>query len=148
MENEKEQTISKINGYKLRVPEYESTMGCIEKNITDVKKEIDKVKFDLLCNYIDNEDLDDVIDLINLLIDDYVSQQQLEGEKTEIYNKICRDIYEQMDEDYNSLNDRMNINDKCNDKYFNYIKNALLVSFILHIIQLALIIGLALSFNI
>ena len=67
MENEKEQTISKINGYKLRVPEYENSMNCIENNITDVKKEIDKVKFDLLCNYIDNEDLDDVIDLINLL---------------------------------------------------------------------------------
>ena len=139
MENEKEQTISKINGYKLRVPEYESTMGCIEKNITDVKKEIDKVKFDLLCNYIDNEDLDDVIDLINLLIDDYVSQQQLEGEKTEIYNKICRDIYEQMDEDYNSLNDRMNINDKCNDKTFTYIKCALISLFIIVIIMLIMV---------
>ena len=139
MENEKEQTISKINGYKLRVPEYESTMGCIEKNITDVKKEIDKVKFDLLCNYIDNEDLDDVIDLINLLIDDYVSQQQLEGEKTEIYNKICRDIYEQMDEDYNSLNDRMNINDKCNDKAFTYIKCALISLFIMVIIMLIMV---------
>ena len=139
MENEKEQTISKINGYKLRVPEYESTMGCIEKNITDVKKEIDKVKFDLLCNYIDNEDLDDVIDLINLLIDDYVSQQQLEGEKTEIYNKICRDIYEQMDEDYNSLNDRMNINDKCNDKTFTYIKCALISLFIMVIIMLIMV---------
>ena len=139
MENEKEQTISKINGYKLRVPEYESTMGCIEKNITDVKKEIDKVKFDLLCNYIDNEDLDDVIDLINLLIDDYVSQQQLEDEKTEIYNKICRDIYEQMDDDYNSLNDRMNINDKCNDKTFTYIKCALISLFIMVIIMLIMI---------
>ena len=139
MENEKEQTISKINGYKLRVPEYESTMGCIEKNITDVKKEIDKVKFDLLCNYIDNEDLDDVIDLINLLIDDYVSQQQLEGEKTEIYNKICRDIYEQMDEDYNSLNDRMNINDECNDKTFTYIKCALISLFIMVIIMLIMV---------
>lgn len=139
MENEKEQTISKINGYKLRVPEYESTMGCIEKNITDVKKEIDKVKFDLLCNYIDNEDLDDVIDLINLLIDDYVSQQQLEDEKTEIYNKICRDIYEQMDEDYNSLNDRMNINDKCNDKTFTYIKCALISLFIMVIIMLIMV---------
>ena len=139
MENEKEQTISKINGYKLRVPEYESTMGCIEKNITDVKKEIDKVKFDLLCNYIDNEDLDDVIDLINLLIDDYVSQQQLEDEKTEIYNKICRDIYEQMDEDYNSLNDRMNINDKCNDKAFTYIKCALISLFIMVIIMLIMV---------
>ena len=139
MENEKEQTISKINGYKLRVPEYESTMGCIEKNITDVKKEIDKVKFDLLCNYIDNEDLDDVIDLINLLIDDYVSQQQLEGEKTEIYNKICRDIYEQMDDDYNSLNDRMNINDKCNDKTFTYIKCALISLFIIVIIMLIMV---------
>ena len=139
MENEKEQTISKINGYKLRVPEYESTMGCIEKNITDVKKEIDKVKFDLLCNYIDNEDLDDVIDLINLLIDDYVSQQQLEDEKTEIYNKICRDIYEQMDDDYNSLNDRMNINDKCNDKTFTYIKCALISLFIMVIIMLIMV---------
>ena len=139
MENEKEQTISKINGYKLRVPEYESTMGCIEKNITDVKKEIDKVKFDLLCNYIDNEDLDDVIDLINLLIDDYVSQQQLEDEKTEIYDKICRDIYEQMDEDYNSLNDRMNINDKCNDKAFTYIKCALISLFIMVIIMLIMV---------
>ena len=139
MENEKEQTISKINGYKLRVPEYESTMGCIEKNITDVKKEIDKVKFDLLCNYIDNEDLDDVIDLINLLIDDYVSQQQLEDEKTEIYDKICRDIYEQMDEDYNSLNDRMNINDKCNDKTFTYIKCALISLFIMVIIMLIMV---------
>ena len=139
MENEKEQTISKINGYKLRVPEYESTMGCIEKNITDVKKEIDKVKFDLLCNYIDNEDLDDVIDLINLLIDDYVSQQQLEDEKTEIYNKICRDIYEQMDEDYNSLNDRMNINDECNDKTFTYIKCALISLFIIVIIMLIMV---------
>ena len=139
MENEKEQTISKINGYKLRVPEYESTMGCIEKNITDVKKEIDKVKLDLLCNYIDNEDLDDVIDLINLLIDDYVSQQQLEDEKTEIYNKICRDIYEQMDEDYNSLNDRMNINDKCNDKTFTYIKCALISLFIMVIIMLIMV---------
>ena len=139
MENEKEQTISKINGYKLRVPEYESTMGCIEKNITDVKKEIDKVKFDLLCNYIDNEDLDDVIDLINLLIDDYVSQQQLEDGKTEIYNKICRDIYEQMDEDYNSLNDRMNINDKCNDKTFTYIKCALISLFIMVIIMLIMV---------
>ena len=139
MENEKEQTISKINSYKLRVPEYESTMGCIEKNITDVKKEIDKVKFDLLCNYIDNEDLDDVIDLINLLIDDYVSQQQLEDEKTEIYNKICRDIYEQMDEDYNSLNDRMNINDKCNDKTFTYIKCALISLFIMVIIMLIMV---------
>ena len=139
MENEKEQTISKINGYKLRVPEYESTMGCIEKNITDVKKEIDKVKFDLLCNYIDNEDLDDVIDLINLLIDDYVSQQQLEDEKTEIYNKICRDIYEQMDEDYNSLNDRMNINDECNDKTFTYIKCALISLFIMVIIMLIMV---------
>ena len=139
MENEKEQTISKINGYKLRVPEYESTMGCIEKNITDVKKEIDKVKFDLLCNYIDNEDLDDVIDLINLLIDDYVSQQQLEDEKTKIYNKICRDIYEQMDEDYNSLNDRMNINDKCNDKTFTYIKCALISLFIMVIIMLIMV---------
>ena len=139
MENEKEQTISKINGYKLRVPEYESTMGCIEKNITDVNKEIDKVKFDLLCNYIDNEDLDDVIDLINLLIDDYVSQQQLEDGKTEIYNKICRDIYEQMDEDYNSLNDRMNINDKCNDKTFTYIKCALISLFIMVIIMLIMV---------
>ena len=139
MENEKEQTISKINGYKLRVPEYESTMGCIEKNITDVKKEIDKVKFDLLCNYIDNEDLDDVIDLINLLIDDYVSQQQLEDEKTIIYNKICRDIYEQMDEDYNSLNDRMNINDECNDKAFTYIKCALISLFIMVIIMLIMV---------
>ena len=139
MENEKEQTISKINGYKLRVPEYESTMGCIEKNITDVKKEIDKVKFDLLCNYIDNEDLDDVIDLINLLIDDYVSQQQLEDEKTEIYDKICRDIYEQMDEDYNSLNDRMNINDKCNDKTFTYIKCALISLFIIVIFMLIMV---------
>ena len=139
MENEKEQTISKINGYKLRVPEYESTMGCIEKNITDVKKEIDKVKFDLLCNYIDNEDLDDVIDLINLLIDDYVSQQQLENEKTEIYNKICCDIYEQMDDDYNSLNDRMNINDKCNDKTFTYIKCALISLFIMVIIMLIMV---------
>ena len=139
MENEKEQTISKINGYKLRVPEYESTMGCIEKNITDVKKEIDKVKLDLLCNYIDNEDLDDVIDLINLLIDDYVSQQQLEDEKTIIYNKICRDIYEQMDEDYNSLNDRMNINDKCNDKTFTYIKCALISLFIMVIIMLIMV---------
>ena len=139
MENEKEQTISKINGYKLRVPEYESTMGCIEKNITDVKKEIDKVKFDLLCNYIDNEDLDDVIDLINLLIDDYVSQQQLEDEKTIIYNKICSDIYEQMDEDYNSLNDRMNINDKCNDKTFTYIKCALISLFIMVIIMLIMV---------
>ena len=139
MENEKEQTISKINGYKLRVPEYESTMGCIEKNITDVKKEIDKVKFDLLCNYIDNEDLDDVIDLINLLIDDYVSQQQLEDEKTIIYNKICRDIYEQMDEDYNSLNDRMNINDECNDKTFTYIKCALISLFIMVIIMLIMV---------
>ena len=139
MENEKEQTISKINGYKLRVPEYESTMGCIEKNITDVKKEIDKVKFDLLCNYIDNEDLDDVIDLINLLIDDYVSQQQLEDEKTKIYDKICRDIYEQMDEDYNSLNDRMNINDKCNDKTFTYIKCALISLFIMVIIMLIMV---------
>ena len=139
MENEKEQTISKINGYKLRVPEYESTMGCIEKNITDVKKEIDKVKFDLLCNYIDNEDLDDVIDLINLLIDDYVGQQQLEDGKTEIYNKICRDIYEQMDEDYNSLNDRMNINDKCNDKTFTYIKCALISLFIMVIIMLIMV---------
>ena len=139
MENETEQTISKISGHKLRVPEYESTMGCIEKNITDVKKEIDKVKFDLLCNYIDNEDLDDVIDLINLLIDDYVSQQQLEGEKTEIYNKICRDIYEQMDEDYNSLNDRMNINDKCNDKTFTYIKCALISLFIMVIIMLIMV---------
>ena len=139
MENEKEQTISKINGYKLRVPEYESTMGCIEKNITDVKKEIDKVKFDLLCNYIDNEDLDDVIDLINLLIDDYVSQQQLEDEKTIIYDKICRDIYEQMDEDYNSLNDRMNINDKCNDKTFTYIKYALISLFIMVIIMLIMV---------
>ena len=139
MENEKEQTISKINGYKLRVPEYESTMGCIEKNITDVKKEIDKVKFDLLCNYIDNEDLDDVIDLINLLIDDYVSQQQLEDEKTEIYDKICRDIYEQMDEDYNSLNDRMNINDECNDKTFTYIKCALISLFIMVIIMLIMV---------
>ena len=139
MENEKEQTISKINGYKLRVPEYESTMGCIEKNITDVKKEIDKVKFDLLCNYIDNEDLDDVIDLINLLIDDYVSQQQLEDEKTEIYDKICRDIYEQMDEDYNSLNDRMNINDKCNDKTFTYIKCTLISLFIMVIIMLIMV---------
>ena len=139
MENEKEQTISKINGYKLRVPEYESTMGCIEKNITDVKKEIDKVKFDLLCNYIDNEDLDDVIDLINLLIDDYVSQQQLEDEKTEIYDKICRDIYEQMDEDYNSLNDRMNINDECNDKAFTYIKCALISLFIMVIIMLIMV---------
>ena len=139
MENEKEQTISKINGYKLRVPEYENTMGCIEKNITDVKKEIDKVKFDLLCNYIDNEDLDDVIDLINLLIDDYVSQQQLEDEKTEIYDKICRDIYEQMDEDYNSLNDRMNINDKCNDKTFTYIKCALISLFIMVIIMLIMV---------
>ena len=139
MENEKEQTISKINGYKLRVPEYESTMGCIEKNITDVKKEIDKVKFDLLCNYIDNEDLDDVIDLINLLIDDYVSQQQLEDEKTVIYNKICRDIYEQMDEDYNSLNDRMNINDKCNDKTFTYIKCALIALFIIVIFMLIMV---------
>lgn len=139
MENEKEQTISKINGYKLRVPEYESTMGCIEKNITDVKKEIDKVKFDLLCNYIDNEDLDDVIDLINLLIDDYVSQQQLEDEKTIIYNKICCDIYEQMDEDYNSLNDRMNINDKCNDKAFTYIKCALISLFIMVIIMLIMV---------
>ena len=139
MENEKEQTISKINGYKLRVPEYENTMGCIEKNITDVKKEIDKVKFDLLCNYIDNEDLDDVIDLINLLIDDYVSQQQLEDEKTIIYNKICRDIYEQMDEDYNSLNDRMNINDKCNDKTFTYIKCALISLFIMVIIMLIMV---------
>ena len=139
MENEKEQTISKINGYKLRVPEYESTMGCIEKNITDVKKEIDKVKFDLLCNYIDNEDLDDVIDLINLLIDDYVSQQQLEDEKTEIYDKICRDIYEQMDDDYNSLNDRMNINDKCNDKTFTYIKCALISLFIMVIIMLIMV---------
>ena len=139
MENEKEQTISKINGYKLRVPEYESTMGCIEKNITDVKKEIDKVKFDLLCNYIDNEDLDDVIDLINLLIDDYVGQQQLEDGKTEIYNKICRDIYEQMDDDYNSLNDRMNINDKCNDKTFTYIKCALISLFIMVIIMLIMV---------
>ena len=139
MENEKEQTISKLNGYKLRVPEYESTMGCIEKNITDVKKEIDKVKFDLLCNYIDNEDLDDVIDLINLLIDDYVSQQQLEDEKTEIYNKICCDIYEQMDDDYNSLNDRMNINDKCNDKTFTYIKCALISLFIMVIIMLIMV---------
>ena len=139
MENEKEQTISKINSYKLRVPEYENTMGCIEKNITDVKKEIDKVKFDLLCNYIDNEDLDDVIDLINLLIDDYVSQQQLEDEKTIIYNKICRDIYEQMDEDYNSLNDRMNINDKCNDKTFTYIKCALISLFIMVIIILIMV---------
>ena len=139
MENEKEQTISKINGYKLRVPEYESTMGSIEKNITDVKKEIDKVKFDLLCNYIDNEDLDDVIDLINLLIDDYVGQQQLEDGKTEIYNKICRDIYEQMDEDYNSLNDRMNINDKCNDKTFTYIKCALISLFIMVIIMLIMV---------
>ena len=139
MENEKEQTISKINGYKLRVPEYESTMGCIENNMTDVKKEIDKVKFDLLCNYIDNEDLDDVIDLINLLIDDYVSQQQLEDEKTIIYNKICRDIYEQMDEDYNSLNDRMNINDKCNDKTFTYIKCALISLFIMVIIMLIMV---------
>ena len=139
MENEKEQTISKINGYKLRVPEYENTMGCIENNITDVKKEIDKVKFDLLCNYIDNEDLDDVIDLINLLIDDYVSQQQLEDEKTIIYNKICRDIYEQMDEDYNSLNDRMNINDKCNDKTFTYIKCALISLFIMVIIMLIMV---------
>ena len=139
MENEKEQTISKINGYKLRVPEYESTMGCIEKNITDVKKEIDKVKFDLLCNYIDNEDLDDVIDLINLLIDDYVSQQQLEDEKTEIYDKICCDIYEQMDDDYNSLNDRMNINDKCNDKTFTYIKCALISLFIMVIIMLIMV---------
>ena len=139
MENEKEQTISKINSYKLRVPEYENTMGCIEKNITDVKKEIDKVKFDLLCNYIDNEDLDDVIDLINLLIDDYVSQQQLEDEKTEIYDKICRDIYEQMDEDYNSLNDRMNINDKCNDKTFTYIKCALISLFIMVIIMLIMV---------
>ena len=139
MENEKEQTISKINGYKLRVPEYESTMGCIEKNITDVKKEIDKVKFDLLCNYIDNEDLDDVIDLINLLIDDYVSQQQLEDEKTIIYNKICRDIYEQMDEDYNSLNNRMNINDECNDKTFTYIKCALISLFIMVIIMLIMV---------
>ena len=139
MENEKEQTISKINGYKLRVPEYESTMSCIEKNITVVNKEIDKVKLDLLCNYIDNEDLDDVIDLINLLIDDYVSQQQLEGEKTEIYNKICRDIYEQMDEDYNSLNDRMNINDKCNDKTFTYIKCALISLFIIVIIMLIMV---------
>ena len=139
MENEKEQTISKINGYKLRVPEYENTMGCIEKNITDVKKEIDKVKFDLLCNYIDNEDLDDVIDLINLLIDDYVSQQQLEDEKTIIYNKICRDIYEQMDDDYNSLNDRMNINDKCNDKTFTYIKCALISLFIMVIIMLIMV---------
>ena len=139
MENEKEQTISKINGYKLRVPEYESTMGCIEKNITDVKKEIDKVKFDLLCNYIDNEDLDDVIDLINLLIDDYVGQQQLEDGKTEIYNKICRDIYEQMDEDYNSLNDRMNINDECNDKTFTYIKCALISLFIMVIIMLIMV---------
>ena len=139
MENEKEQTISKINGYKLIVPEYENTMGSIENNITDVKKEIDKVKFDLLCNYIDNEDLDDVIDLINLLIDDYVSQQQLEGEKTEIYNKICCDIYEQMDEDYNSLNDRMNINDKCNDKTFTYIKCALISLFIMVIIMLIMV---------
>ena len=139
MENEKEQTISKINGYKLRVPEYESTMGCIEKNITAVKKEIDKVKLDLLCNYIDNEDLDDVIDLINLLIDDYVGQQQLEDGKTEIYNKICRDIYEQMDEDYNSLNDRMNINDKCNDKTFTYIKCALISLFIMVIIMLIMV---------
>ena len=139
MENEKEQTISKINGYKLRVPEYESTMGCIEKNITDVKKEIDKVKFDLLCNYIDNEDLDDVIDLINLLIDDYVSQQQLEDEKTKIYNKICRDIYEQMAEDYHSLIDRMNINDKCNDKTFTYIKCALISLFIMVIIMLIMV---------
>ena len=139
MENEKEQTISKINGFKLRVPEYENTMGCIEKNITDVKKEIDKVKFDLLCNYIDNEDLDDVIDLINLLIDDYVSQQQLEDEKTKIYNKICRDIYEQMDEDYNSLNDRMNINDECNDKTFTYIKCALISLFIMVIIMLIMV---------
>ena len=139
MENEKEQTISKINGYKLRVPEYENGMGCIENNITDVKKEIDKVKFDLLCNYIDNEDLDDVIDLINLLIDDYVSQQQLEDEKTEIYNKISRDIYEQMDEDYNSLNDRMNINDKCNDKTFTYIKCALISLFIMVIIMLIMV---------
>ena len=139
MENEKEQTISKINGYKLRVPEYENTMGCIENNITDVKKEIDKVKFDLLCNYIDNEDLDDVIDLINLLIDDYVSQQQLEDEKTIIYNKICRDIYEQMDEDYNSLNDRMNINDECNDKTFTYIKCALISLFIMVIIMLIMV---------
>ena len=139
MENEKEQIISKINGYKLRETEYESTMGCIEKNITDVKKEIDKVKFDLLCNYIDNEDLDDVIDLINLLIDDYVSQQQLEDEKTEIYNKICRDIYEQMDDDYNSLNDRMNINDKCNDKTFTYIKCALISLFIMVIIMLIMV---------
>lgn len=139
MENEKEQTISKINGYKLRVPEYEDSMSYIEKNITVVNKEIDKVKFDLLCNYIDNEDLDDVIDLINLLIDDYVSQQQLEDEKTIIYNKICRDIYEQMDEDYNSLNDRMNINDKCNDKTFTYIKCALISLFIIVIIMLIMV---------
>ena len=139
MENEKEQTISKINGYKLRVPEYENSMNCIENNITDVKKEIDKVKFDLLCNNIDNEELDDVIDLINLLIDDYVSQQQLEDEKTEIYNKICRDIYEQMDEDYNSLNDRMNINDECNDKTFTYIKCALISLFIMVIIMLIMV---------
>ena len=139
MENEKEQTISKINGYKLRVPEYENTMGCIEKNITDVKKEIDKVKFDLLCNYIDNEDLDDVIDLINLLIDDYVGQQQLEDGKTEIYNKICRDIYEQMDEDYHSLNNRMNINDECNDKTFTYIKCALISLFIIVIFMLIMV---------
>ena len=139
MENEKEQTISKINGHKLIVPEYENAMGCIENNLTDVKKEIDKVKFDLLCNYIDNEDLDDVIDLINLLIDDYVSQQQLEDEKTEIYDKICRDIYEQMDEDYNSLNDRMNINDKCNDKTFTYIKCALISLFIMVIIMLIMV---------
>ena len=111
----------------------------LKKNITDVKKEIDKVKFDLLCNYIDNEDLDDVIDLINLLIDDYVSQQQLEDEKTEIYNKICRDIYEQMDEDYNSLNDRMNINDECNDKTFTYIKCALISLFIMVIIMLIMV---------
>ena len=38
MENEKEQTISKINGYKLRVPEYESTMGCIEKKYNRCEK--------------------------------------------------------------------------------------------------------------
>ena len=133
--NENEKTISKINGFNIRVPRYETDMDNIENGLTDIKKEIDKVKDDLLYKYADNEDLADVIDLINLIIDDYVSQKQLEYEKDTIYNTIYDTMYDR----FEILNDRMNINDECNDKAFTYIKCALISLFIMVIIMLIMV---------
>ena len=133
--NENEKTISKINGFNIRVPRYETDMNNIENGLTNIKKEIDNVKVDLLYKYADNEDLADVIDLINLIIDDYVSQKQLEYEKDTIYNTIYDTMYDR----FEILNDRMNVNEECNDKTFTYIKCALISLFIMVIIMLIMV---------